>query len=265
MTGEGESVVTTQKGKRYYWLKLYDNFFDQAVIKFLRKMPEGDSIVLIYLELLLCSIHSGGWIRTDGLYETIEKDLTLVIDEDEMKIKLALAALEKAGLIDWGTGSFEVQMTKLPELVGFSSESAGAQRMRNLRQRKVLAEKSETGKASQCDTDVTPVLHQRDGDIDIDRDIEKDSEERGREKSTLPRTPRGRWRNVFLTDAEAEELSRDYPSCWEEYLEQLSSFMASEGKTYQNHAAVIRRWIERDNRKKAGEKRDYSAGEGESL
>lgn len=265
MTGERGSAETTQKRKRYFWLKLHENFFNQAVIKFLRKMPEGDTIVLIYLELLLCSIHSGGWIRTDGLYDSIEKDLTLVIDEDEMKIKLALAALEKTGLIAWGTGNFELQMTKFPDMIGYFSESASAQRMRNFRQRKALVEESGTGKASQCDAGVTPALQMRYADIDIDRDIEIDSEERGREKSTLPRAPRGRWKNVYLTDAEAEELSRDYPSCWEEYLEQLSSFMASEGKTYQNHAAVIRRWIERDNRKKAGEVRDYSAGEGESL
>lgn len=66
MTGEGESVVTTQKGKRYYWLKLYDNFFDQAVIKFLRKMPEGDSIVLIYL-----SYYCAASIPADGSAQTV--------------------------------------------------------------------------------------------------------------------------------------------------------------------------------------------------
>ena len=65
----------TKQGKRYYWLKLHENFFRQAVIRFLRKMPEGDSIVIIYLELLLMSIKTDGYVRTDGLYDTMEKDL----------------------------------------------------------------------------------------------------------------------------------------------------------------------------------------------
>ena len=71
----------TKQGKRYYWLKLHENFFRQAVIRFLRKMPEGDSIVIIYLELLLMSIKTDGYVRTDGLYDTMEKDLALILDE----------------------------------------------------------------------------------------------------------------------------------------------------------------------------------------
>ena len=41
------------QNKRYYWLKLHEHFFDRAVIKYLRKLPDGDTIVLIYLELLV--------------------------------------------------------------------------------------------------------------------------------------------------------------------------------------------------------------------
>ena len=57
---------TTKQGKRYYWLKLHENFFRQAVIRFLRKMPEGDSIVIIYLELLLMSIKTDDSDRRQG-------------------------------------------------------------------------------------------------------------------------------------------------------------------------------------------------------
>ena len=172
----------TKQGKRYYWLKLHENFFSQAVIRFLRKMPEGDSIVIIYLELLLMSIKTDGYIRTDGLYDTIEKDLALILDEDEMKIRLALAALEKAGLLVRGTGEYEAQMTKYLEMVGTGSETAGAQRMRDFRQKKSLPEIPSEGKASHCDTDVTPPLHLRDGEreIEIEKEIEIDKE-RGRE------------------------------------------------------------------------------------
>lgn len=258
----------TKQGKRYYWLKLHENFFRQAVIRFLRKMPEGDSIVIIYLELLLMSIKTDGYVRTDGLYDTMEKDLALILDEDEMKIGLALVALEKAGLLVRGTGEYEAQMTHYPEMVGTGSESAAAQRMRSFRERKALPEIEAKEKASHCDTHVTPPLHPRYGEreIEIEKEIEIDKEREGESKSeALPRTPFGRYQNVFLTEQEAAELEKDYPEIWKDYLEQLSSFMASDGKTYQNHAAVIRRWIMRDGRAKSAELRKYSDGEEGSL
>ena len=155
-------------------------------------------------------------------------------------------------------------MTQYPEMVGTGSESAAAQRMRNFRERKALPEIEAKEEASHCDTDVTLPLHPRYGERE--KEIEIDKEREGESKSgALPRTPFGRYQNVFLTEQEAAELEKNYPGIWKDYLEQLSSFMASEGKTYQNHAAVIRRWIMRDSRAKSAELRKYSDGEEGSL
>ena len=49
-------------GKRYYWLKLQVGFFQELIIKQLRTLPEGDSIVLLYLKLLLKAINTEGII-----------------------------------------------------------------------------------------------------------------------------------------------------------------------------------------------------------
>jgi len=56
---------------------------------------------------------------------------------------------------------------------------------------------------------------------------------------------RGRYGNVFLTEAEVAELQADFPAVWQEYIERLSEYMASTGKTYKSHAATIRRWPRR--------------------
>ena len=74
---------------------------------------------------------------------------------------------------------------------------------------------------------------------------------------------RGRYENVFLTEAEVAELQADFPAVWQEYIERLSEYMASTGKTYKSHAATIRRWAKEDRRK--GGISDYSCKEGESL
>ena len=73
----------------------------------------------------------------------------------------------------------------------------------------------------------------------------------------------GRYGNVFLTEAELSELQADFPTVWQEYIERLSEYMASTGKTYKSHAATIRRWAKEDRRK--GGISDYSCKEGESL
>jgi len=75
----------------------------------------------------------------------------------------------------------------------------------------------------------------------------------------------GRYGNVFLSEAEVAELQADFPSVWQEYIERLSEYMASTGKTYESHAATIRRWAKEDRRKGKGGISDYSCKEGESL
>ncbi len=75
----------------------------------------------------------------------------------------------------------------------------------------------------------------------------------------------GRYENVFLTEAEVAELQADFPTVWQEYIERLSEYMASTGKTYKSHAATIRRWVADDRRKGKGGISDYSCKEGESL
>ena len=63
------------------------------------------------------------------------------------------------------------------------------------------------------------------------------------------------------------ELQADFPTVWQEYIERLSEYMASTGKTYQSHAATIRRWIADDQRKAAPvvRDRDYSVSEGDTV
>ena len=47
-------------GKRYYWLKLPDDFFRQKPIKKLRRIAGGDTYTIIYLKMLLVSLKNEG-------------------------------------------------------------------------------------------------------------------------------------------------------------------------------------------------------------
>ena len=77
----------------------------------------------------------------------------------------------------------------------------------------------------------------------------------------------GRYQNVFLSAGELSELQADFPTIWQEYIERLSEYMASTGRTYKSHAATIRRWIADDRRKAAppARDRDYSVKDGDTV
>ena len=81
--------------------------------------------------------------------------------------------------------------------------------------------------------------------------------------------PHGLWtlQKCFSVCCELSELQADFPTVWQEYIERLSEYMASTGKTYKSHAATIRRWIADDRREAAPavRNRDYSVSEGDTV
>ena len=58
--------------------------------------------------------------------------------------------------------------------------------------------------------------------------------------------PYGRFGNVRLTGEQLADLKEEMPEVYEEYIEKLSSYMASTGKSYRDCFATILRWYEKD-------------------
>lgn len=61
-----------------------------------------------------------------------------------------------------------------------------------------------------------------------------------------PRHEYGEYENVLLSDTDLAKLKEEFPTDWEERIENLSSYMESKGKSYKNHLATIRNWARRD-------------------
>ena len=79
--------------KKYFWLKLKENFFDDKQIRFLRTLPDGDKIVITYLKMQLKSLKTAGTIRYDKILPTCEEELALMLDEDVNIVKFTIKAL----------------------------------------------------------------------------------------------------------------------------------------------------------------------------
>jgi hypothetical protein len=76
--------------------------------------------------------------------------------------------------------------------------------------------------------------------------------ERKRERSlTLPTlAPCGMYKNVVLKNSELDRLKADYPHCYLQYIDELSSYIESTGKKYSSHYATLLRWIKEGEKKR---------------
>ena len=69
---KGESGM---QEKRYYWLKLYDSFFENKTSKFLRRLPDGDKILIVYLKLQLKLLKSEGVFCYENLCDSLAEEI----------------------------------------------------------------------------------------------------------------------------------------------------------------------------------------------
>jgi len=246
------------QAKRYYWLKLHEHFFDRAVIRYLRKLPEGDTIVLIYLELLCISLSTDGYVYTDGLYQSIEEDLALMLDEKVVNVRLALTALETAKLISRGGEEADYYMQEYPDMVG--SEADSTRRSRALRERR---KKENVALQQKCNADATLSNELATScNTEEEKDKETDKESDKEEEGTGTDLAFGIYRNVFLTAPEMESLKERFPDSYKGKIDHLSAYLKSTGRRYKSHYLTICRWDDREKletkKEKGNDFPDYS-------
>ena len=206
-----------------------------AYPKFLLDMTDiSETAKLIYIVLLdraRISQAKGGWADENGnvfIFYPI-RDLAKTIHKSEMSVKTALSALEKCGLIlrkRQGVGKANRIYVKLPVDRNLSSD--GKKTVCHM-ERKLSGNKNKENKLN---------------------------ESKRRSKAY------GKFQNVFLSDGDMDSLRQTVPQL-REYIERLSAYMQSTGKSYADHAATIRCWYDRDN--PAQPSRNYDCEDDESL
>lgn len=120
--------------KRYYWLKLPKDFFEDKAIKRLRQIAGGDTYTIIYLKMLLKSMEDDGKLFYEGIEDTICDEIALDINESADDVQVTISYLEKKELLI--VTDSEVELTRLTEMVG--SESAVTERVRKHREAQKL-------------------------------------------------------------------------------------------------------------------------------
>lgn len=158
--------------KRYYWFKMEQSFFEQKEIKYLRRLPGGDTYTIIYLKLILKSLENDGKIYYENIGDDYSQEWALEIEEDEKAVSFLVAFLINKGLmIDCGFDEFEITKTK--SLVGSETASAERKRRQRERERELLQFNDVTD--SQKNVTLSQVGH-IESEIEIDKEIDKEAE-----------------------------------------------------------------------------------------
>ena len=243
--------------RKYYYLKLKENFFDSDSIVLLEDMKDGILYSNILLKLYLKSLKNGGKLQLDEHIPYTAQMIATLTRHQIGTVERALEIFRQLGLVEQ-LDSGLLYMTDIELMIGQSSTEAERKRAARLENRALLPPRTNGGHLS----DIRPPEIEIKKEIDIE--IEK---ERELKPGRAAPAAYGRYKNVILTDTELSELKAELPDKWEYYIDRLSGYIASTGRKYKNHAATIRRWAADDTAKAAPKKGipDYSYKEGESL
>ena len=192
------------------WVKLTTDMFDNRKIKHLRRLPEGNNIVLIWVMLLTMAgrCNSGGMIFLTENIPYTPKMLADELDFEENTVILALQVLEQLDMIVTDNGFFTI--------AGWE-EYQNIEGMEKIREQNRLAQQRSRAKKKllqavndkSCDSHMTVTgCH----DIEEEKEEEKDKEEEFH--SFIHSDPESRRRYlggigknvVFLSDEQMSDL-----------------------------------------------------------
>lgn len=127
--------MSVTDSKRYYWLKLKEDFFEDDAIDWLEEQTNGKDYVLFYLKLCLKSLTNEGMlIRTVGkiLVPYDVDKLAKITKTNKDTVLVAMKLLEEIGLIEVQENG-ALYLTKLQNMIG--SETNEAVRKRKYREK----------------------------------------------------------------------------------------------------------------------------------
>lgn len=153
------------ESKKYYWLKLKSDFFDDDTIKFIEEQENGIKYSNFYLKLCLKSL------KTDGKLIRLVGETLIPYDINSLSkltgvefdtVRSAMQLFESIGLIKI-LESGEIYLSQIDELIG--SETDKAQMMRRLRAERKLDSNN-----------VTQMLPEKEIDIEKEKEIKKETD-----------------------------------------------------------------------------------------
>lgn len=185
--------------KRYYWIKLKTNFFNQETIDFLLSQKNGCQYIVLYQMLCLNTANTNGEMASRIGEMIVPYDINKIVRDtkyfDFDTVTVALELFKKLGLV-YEEEHQVLKIANFDEMVGSEAANANAQRQKRFRERHKNKELPVTNSNALNNannvTENNEEIEYRDKSIDIRyKSIDKEKE---REKD----------KDIIISPAEAE-------------------------------------------------------------
>lgn len=223
--------------KRYYWIKLKDDFFNLDTIDFLFGQEHGCEYIVLYQKLLLLTKNADGNLATTIGEMMIPYNAKKIARDTKFSIDTVIVGMDlfkKLGLIyEQENGILKIPYTE--ELIG--SESSSAKRVREHRKNKALQCNTECNENERYN--VTQEYRDKSIEnryIDIKSKEDKDYNARTQKKAY------GKFKKVFLTDDEYNLLIEQFGNP-EQLIKRLDEYKEQSGKQYNSDFMAIKKWV----------------------
>ena len=154
--------------KRYYYLRLKENFFDSPELKIIEGLKDGYLYSNILLKLYLRSLKNNGRLMLNGNIPYNPEMISSVTGHPTGVVKQAISVFKELGLIEI-LDNGAIYISDIQNFIGKGSTEAD--RIREYQRRIADEEKLLTTRGQDCDCRNLQEIYTRDRDRDRDRDI----------------------------------------------------------------------------------------------
>ena len=227
------------------WIKITTDMFDNRKIKHLRKLPDGNNCVLIWVMLLTMAgrCNANGMIFLTETFPYSTKMLADELDFEENTVKMALATFELMGMIEkvgdfisikgWNEYQNVDRLTEIREYNRLAQQKSRAKK-------KLLANVNDMSMTSQS-------CHETDIDKEVDKEVEKEvDKDKETKKSNVKRFVPPTLEEV--TEYINENMFIVNPEVFYDYY-QANGWTINKNKM-KDWKATVRNWNRRDQEKK---------------
>lgn len=229
--------------KKYYYLRLKDNFFDSDELKILESMKDGYLYSNILLKLYLRSLKNDGKLVVNDRIPYNAEMLASVTGHQVGNIKQALSMFKELGLIEILENG-AIYMLDIQNFIGKGSTEADRQRLYDRR----ISDERKQKKLTQS-RNLEEILEKSTPEIEIELEIEKKIEKEI-DSSASTTTKRKRFEKPSISDIKQYCMERNNNVNAEHFFDYYESNGWKVGKnSMKDWKAAVRTWERSEYRK----------------
>ena len=191
------------ENKRFYWIKLRTDFFNQDTMDFLLSQENGCEYIVLYQMLCLNTANNDGYLSSNIGEMIVPYDIKKIVRDTKYftfdTVTIALGLFKQLGLI-YEEDNKVLRINNFNEMVGSETSKAAIMRRKRAKEKELNSGNNVTKMLPECYVEI-----EKEKEIDKEIDIDKDKNKKKDIKKSY-----GEYKRIKLTDKEYEKLCNDF-------------------------------------------------------